>query len=101
MQALKALVIGMGVLIVVGFVFVFATIIMRAGGGVQDSAALDEMHLELSESCVIAQIVEVNRMLALRLEGPARDGCGQILLIDPGAGEVSGRVHPGSAPESD
>lgn len=95
MQALKALVIGMGILIVAGFGLVVATIVMRAGS-MKDSAELGDLHLDLPESCAIAGIAEADGLLALRLDGPRRDGCGAVVLVDASTREIAGRIHAGT-----
>jgi hypothetical protein len=118
-RALKALVIGMGVLIVVGLTIVVVTIAMRAadpeggGRGAQRAGgaegmtpapsaaprprAFGELALGLADSCRIAGMRASAGTLVVRLDGPAQDGCQRLVVIDPAAGEVLGRIRPGAA----
>lgn len=95
MKALKALVIGMGVIIVLGMVVVIATIISRIAGTDGDEE-LGTVYLGLPESCRIADVVESRGHLVLRLSGPAKDGCGDLLVVNAGSGAVVGRITPGA-----
>lgn len=132
MRALKGLVIGMGVLIVVGLTTVVVTIAMRATGtgsagsassGPADAGAeatadagdmtpspqanspqspagarpFGELRLGTADSCRIAGTVESGGTLVVRLDGPAKDGCDQLVVVDPGQGRVLGRIRPGGA----
>ena len=123
MRALKGLVIGMGVLIVVGLTTVVVTIAMRATGaggagsanagaeatagagdmtsGAQAPASgarpFGELRLGTADSCRIAGTVESGGTLVVRLDGPAKDGCDQLVVVDPGQGRVLGRIRPGGA----
>ncbi|MBK1671438.1 hypothetical protein CKO28_25900 [Rhodovibrio sodomensis] len=123
-RALKGLVIGMGVLIVVGLTIVVVTIAMRLSGpeaadgqaaqagssatsattattarpaarpsGAQPFGALQ---LGMADSCRIADAVASGGTLVVRVEGPAQDGCGQLVVVDPAQGRVLGRIRPGA-----
>jgi hypothetical protein len=119
MRALKGLVIGMGALIVVGLTIVVVTIAMRVTGGAGADAGGDaraeagptasapaarpggtrpfgELRLGMAESCRIAEAVASAGTLVVRLDGPAKDGCGQLVVVDPGQGRVLGRIRPGA-----
>ena len=124
MRALKGLVIGMGALIVVGLTVVVVTIAMRltgpeaagpdgsAGGtatadggetlprpaaGADGARPFGELQLGMADSCRIADAVASGRALVVRVDGPAKDGCDQLVVVDPGQGRVLGRIRPGAA----
>lgn len=98
MKALKALVIGMGILILLGTAVVIATVVSRVSS--PDGAGFGTLHLDLPASCRIAEATAAQERLVLRLEGPAKDGCGRLVVVDPGAGVVLGRIVPGAAPKA-
>ncbi|RDD61950.1 hypothetical protein [Ferruginivarius sediminum] len=96
MQALKALVIGMGILILLGTAVVIVTLVSRVGG-VEDKG-FGTLYLDLPESCRIAAVTAMEGRAVLRLSGPAKDGCGRLVVVDPLEGSVLGRIEPGAAP---
>ena len=119
MRALKGLVIGMGALIVVGLTIVVVTIAMRltgpegadsdaaqAGGAdmtpkpaerAQGAQPFGELQLGVAGSCRIADAVASAGTLVVRLDGPAKDGCAQLVVVDPGQGRILGRIRPGAS----
>jgi len=101
MKALKALVIGMAVLIVLGLGAVIAKIVADSGGATASADDLGTLHLGLPDACRIAQIATVDDHLVVRADGPAGAGCGELVVVDPEAGAVVGRIAPGAAPEAD
>ena len=128
MRALKGLVIGMGALIVVGLTIVVVTIAMRltgpeaadpegtgnvadtadagdttppAAASAQGARPFGELQLGMADSCRIADAVASGGMLVVRVDGPAKDGCGELVVVDPGQGRVLGRIRPGAAGASD
>ena len=91
MQALKALVIGMGVLIVIGFILLVVGLANRfAGAG---KSGFGEADVALPDGCGIAETLVEGERLLLRLEGPAARGCAQIVVIDLESGAVRGRLR--------
>ena len=96
-RALKALVIGMAVIIVVGFVVVVATIAQRVSGFAREEAtAIGDIVLPMAEACGIAEITPLDDVLvAVRLEGPRAAGCESVLLVDLEAAQVVGRLQAG------
>jgi hypothetical protein len=56
-----------------------------------------ELQLGTADSCRIAGTVASGGTLVVRLDGPAKDGCDQLVVVDPGQGRVLGRIRPGSA----
>ena len=127
MRALKGLVIGMGALIVIGLTVVVVTIAMRltgpeaagtdgTGGSAETAQNADmtpqraasgqgarsfgELQLGMADSCRIADAVASGRALVVRVDGPAKDGCDQLVVVDPGAGRVLGRIRPGAVGDS-
>ena len=91
MKALKALVIGMGVLIVIGFVLLvvgLANKFSQAG-----KAGFGEAEVVVPDGCSVAETLAEGDRLLLRLEGPAARGCAQVVVIDLESGEVRGRLR--------
>ncbi|MDZ7711825.1 MAG: hypothetical protein U5L06_01285 [Rhodovibrio sp.] len=128
MRALKGLVIGMGALIVIGLTVVVVTIAMRltgpegsgpdragAGGGPaadsdmtprpaaggEGARPFGELQLGMADSCRIADALASGGTLVVRVDGPAKDGCGQLVVVDPVQGRVLGRIRPGAATAGD
>ena len=92
MQALKILVVGMGILIVIGLGFVAYGL---TGGGAKKAevdAAFGEVELPLATGCVIASATIGEGRLILRGDGPAERGCQQVILADPASGRILGRI---------
>ncbi len=96
MQALKVLVIGMGVLIIVGFVVVVVTLASRLSG--TGKSGFGEVPVEVPEGCNVHETQVDGDRLLLRLDGPAARGCHQIVVVDLRAGKVQGRVRLLSGP---
>lgn len=94
-RALKALVIGMAVLIVVGFAVVVATIAQRLSGFAREEGApIGDIALPVAEACSLADVSQLDGdLVAVRLDGPRWEGCASILLIDLEAGKVVGRLQ--------
>ena len=90
MRALKALVIIMGVLIVVGTGVVIYTVAKRVSQSGRPAAGPVAASLVLPAGCSIAEMTAIGDRLALRLAG---DGdCRQILLVDPANGAIAGHI---------
>ena len=99
MQALKAVVIGMAVLIVIGMVVVIVTIANRLGKGPTPAAApaaAVAASLVLPAGCSVVEMTAVGDRLALRLAGSG--DCREILLVDPRSGALAGRLRLAEAP---
>lgn len=98
MQALKAVVIGMAVLIVVGMVVVIVTIANRLGKGPKPAAPVATVaaSLALPAGCSVVEMTAVGDRLALRLAGSG--DCREILLVDPRSGALAGRLRLAEAP---
>ena len=94
-RALKALVFGMAVIIVVGFVIVVATIAQRVSGFAREEGApIGDIALPVAEACSLAGVSQLDGdLVAVRLEGPRWEGCASIILIDLEAGKVVGRLQ--------
>ncbi len=92
MQAVKVMVVVMGVAIIGIITFVVLTLVQRVGTGPADSAGFGEVALPLPEGCVLATAELAEGRLVLRLDGPAAAGCQQAVLLDPESGRVLGRV---------
>lgn len=93
MQAVKLVVIGMGLLIVGGLVLLVygvGTQMGKVGGG---SAGFGEVALPMPDGCVIADGRVEAPHLVVRLDGLAERGCQQVVLIDLDTGRVVGRLR--------
>lgn len=90
MRGLKALVIGMGVLIVAGVVFLVYAIIQKSSeDGTSGRPALQsEVTLPAGAEVVETSIGDGTIVLRLRLA----DGSGRLVVIDPATGKTSGRI---------
>lgn len=101
MQALKVLVILMGILIVIGTAVVVVTIATRFGGGAEERTArpgaaaaptaFGEANLPMPEGCRLVSLTAAGERLLLRL-GSGGD-CEQILVLDMGTGSLLGRFR--------
>lgn len=92
MQALKVLVIGMGILIVLGLALVAYGLV---GRGSRDDAGVpgfDTLTLALPPGCGIAGARISDGRLVVRSDGPMERGCQQVFLIDMADGKILGRV---------
>lgn len=107
MQALKALVIFMAVLIVAGMALLVYGLVTRTGG--TDSAGMSllgvggapaGLDLEVPDGCAIAGAELAGERLVLRLDGLAERDCRQVLVVDLVQGRLVARVRavpPGAA----
>ncbi len=91
MQAIKAFVIGMGVLIVAGLALFFYGL-AEGFGKLGQGGNMGEVALPVPDGCVIADSHIEAPHLVLRLDGLADRGCQQVVLIDLESGRVIGRV---------
>jgi hypothetical protein len=91
MQAIKAFVIGMGALIVVGLALLLYGL-AEGVGKLGSGGNLGEVALPVPDGCVIAESHIEAPHLVLRLDGLADRGCQQVVLIDLDSGRVTGRV---------
>ena len=101
MQALKALVIVMGLLIVVGVVAVAATIAYRLGRlaeapAVARAGGFAAVELAIPEGCRAVEAAPAGERLVLRL-GDGRQ-CNRILIVDMNSGALLGRLDLVPAP---
>lgn len=98
-RVLKALVIGMAVVIVVGFVVVVATIAGRLSDYAREKGApIGDIALPVAEACSLGSVTPLDDgLVAVRLDGPRWEGCASILLVDLEAATVVGRLQAGEA----
>lgn len=98
MQALKGLVIGMGILIVLGLALVAYGLVSRVSETGDAATGFGEVSLALPAGCSIAEARGHEGRLILRAEGPEERGCQQVIVVDMASGEILGRVlgHAGS-----
>jgi len=97
MQALKTLVIFMGVLIVLGLALLAYGLFGRMSA-TQGSGAFGEVTLPLPAGCVLAEAHAEGERLIVRSDGPVERGCQRVFVIDLPSGRVLGRVGAGAAP---
>lgn len=91
MQALKFLVIGMGVLIFVLLGVVVYAMVAKVGGSGAKAPGFGEVTVPLPPGCRIAEAVPRGESeILLRLEGG--EACQQVLLIDAEDGSLLGRI---------
>ncbi|MEJ0017572.1 MAG: hypothetical protein WDN25_13595 [Acetobacteraceae bacterium] len=94
MQFLKAVTIGMGVLIVVATTVLVVTIARRLGGPGPATAPLALVLDEPSGTRIVA-IAGAGDRLAVQLQGGGAD---RVVLVDPRTGAVAGRIGLGERP---
>ena len=93
MQALKVLVIGMGILIVLGLALVAYGLVSRVSKTEREAAGFGEVHLGLATGCTIAEARGHDGRLILRATGPEARGCQQVIILDMASGAILGRIH--------
>ena len=90
MRFMKALVIGMGVLIVVATTVLIVLIVHRlAGPPVMAPATAGPVLLDEPAGTRIVTIAPAGDRLAVQLQGGGPD---RVLLVDPKSGAVTGRI---------
>jgi len=94
LTTLKAVVIAMGILIVVGFAVVVVEVTRRLGAEA-GMAVSEARNLALPAGCAVAEIAGVGDRLALRIE-PATS-CPDLIYLDASGREV-GRIELAPAP---
>jgi len=97
MQALKALVIFMGVLIFLGSALLVYGLFSRMSK-TQSAIGFDTVALPLPAGCVLAEARADGERLIVRSDGPVERGCQKVVVIDLASGRVVGRVDAGAAP---
>lgn len=90
MQALKALVIFMAVLILAGLVALAYGLATRGTDGT--SQAFGDQSLPVPAGCTIADSQIDGTRMVLRLDGLAERGCQQVLVVDLESGKLLGRL---------
>ncbi|WP_366555809.1 hypothetical protein [Aquibaculum sediminis] len=92
MAALKALVIGMAVVIVAGMGLVVYGMVRQADG-LRDAPDVVAAQQTVPEACTLAEVTADGRgLLLLRLAGPVEQGCRAVLLFDARQGGFRGRI---------
>ncbi len=99
MQALKVLVIVMGVAIFAILAAIVVTVVQRVGGGTATtSKGFGDVRLTVPEGCTLAQVEVAEGRLVLRLDGPPGRDCQQAVVLDSESGEVLGRITAAPGP---
>ncbi|MGF1628532.1 MAG: hypothetical protein ACFCUT_03605 [Kiloniellaceae bacterium] len=105
MQALKALVLFLAVLIVAGMALLVYGLITRTGGGERadglfgaesggaGAGGVASLDLPVPEGCRIAGTELAGDRLVIRLDGLAERDCQQVLVVDLAGGRLLGRVR--------
>jgi hypothetical protein len=89
MSAIKGVVIGMGVLILVGFVVVAITLVTRSKGGSEAKDQFQNMvRLPAGSQVLETRLGDRNILLRIR----AGDGAESLVLIDAANGAERGRI---------
>ena len=84
-QALKALVIGMGMLIVIGVTVIVVTVFNRTQDRARDVEAPERLDVAIPAGAKLLEIVPNGQRLVLRLETPDGD---QIMVVNLRSGAV-------------
>ncbi len=90
--ALKALVIGLG-LVILALLGAVVYGIARQADRLERLPELAEMEVGVPLGCTLADVVPEGELLILRLDGPAERGCQQAVMVDALGGKVLGRVR--------
>ena len=91
MQALKFLVIGMGVLIFALLGVVVYAMVAKVGGGGESGPGFGEVSLPVPPGCRIAEAApQGESRTLLRLDGG--EACQQVLVLDAEDGSLLGRI---------
>jgi len=96
MQALKALVIFMGVLIVASLALLAYGLFGRLPK-TPEVAGFDAVALPLPAGCVLAEAHANGERLIVRSDGPAERGCQQVFVVDLASGRILGRIGAGAS----
>lgn len=99
MKALKSVVIGMGILILLGLGVVVAAIISRVNDD-GETVARSNVRLDLPAACRVGGMTAVDTRLAVRVTGPAGADCPAMVLIDPETGEVRTTIRVGTGSDT-
>ena len=90
MRAIKGLVIGMGALILVGFVVVAVTLVMRMQGSRGPEGAPFQNVVQLPAGAKVVETVFSDDKIILRLR--TADGAESLVLINSRDGRETGRI---------
>ena len=99
MQALKLLVIVMGILILAGLALLVYGVTQRVSqrdDGESEKVRggeFGDIAVPLPAGCTIAEARGEDGRLVVRLDGPAEHGCQRVIVIDMDDGKVLGRVR--------
>ncbi len=92
MQALKVLVVVMGLAIVAILAVIIVTVVQRIDAGSAKGEGFGEVALAVPEGCALAQVEAAEGRLVLRIDGPRGRGCQQAVVLDAESGQVLGRI---------
>jgi len=87
MKGMKAVVVGMGALLVIGFVVVVVTIVDRLSRPAPEIAG--EIAVTVPEDCELADAWSDEGRLYLRYDGGL--ACQQVIVLDAGEGRIVAR----------
>lgn len=99
MRVLKALVIGMGLLIVGGTVLMIVKVMEMADSPAAPETGFDTLGLGMAESCQVAATTAAEGGVVVHYSGPAQDGCDVLHVIDPVSGKLVGTIAPHAKPK--
>lgn len=94
--ALRALVVGLGFLILLAFAAVVWGIVGSSDLNSNIAKELQGLRLGLSEGCEIRSAQSAGDRLTIVTGGPAglRDECMRVFVIDTGTGEIQAEIRP-------
>ena len=95
-RVLKAVVIGLGVLIVLGLGALLAAVILKSGGAARGLAPGEVMPLPVPEGAHVEEMRLSGSVLALRLR--LADGSWQVVVVDARRGRVLRRIRAAGMP---
>lgn len=94
MRGLKAMVIGMGVLIVVGVIFLIYAIVQKSGdelgGGFGAATSPVASTIDLPNGAEVVETAVGGQRIVLRLR--LADGSGRLVILDAGNGRLIGQT---------
>ncbi|SMF60251.1 hypothetical protein SAMN06265365_12193 [Tistlia consotensis] len=93
MPAIKAVVIGLGAVILAMTGLVIWGL-MRQGQSLSEKVNFADTAVAVPAGCSLAAVEPgKDALLILRLDGPLERGCQQAVLVDGGSGKVVGRIR--------
>jgi len=96
LRVLKGVVIGLGMLLFLGFGALLMALMLKGGGVARGLPAGEEMKLAVPEGARVEEMRLSGTMLALRLK--LADGSWRVVVVDARRGRVLRQIRPSAAP---